>query len=135
MIRNIILLFILLMVIISCDIREPQPYIIIDSVVKHVYVADSTIVTIGLRYSNDSVANQRIYITSDNGLIGNNIGQYTEEGDTLFVNTNVYGNAFILYTNPKYVGTAKLDAWSYIDEGIKLQNSLIIEVRDMYGKQ
>jgi hypothetical protein len=72
--RWFLFLFLFILCLSACDLRDPDPFIDVSTLADHAYVADSTEIAVNVLYSNDNVYNQRIYLKTDNGMIRNKLG-------------------------------------------------------------
>lgn len=113
--RWFLFLFLFILCLSACDLRDPDPFIDVSTLADHAYVADSTEIAVNVLYSNDNVYNQRIYLKTDNGMIRNKLGQYVESGNQVWYNTDEYGKCIFYYTKPDTTGISTITAKTFVD--------------------
>ena len=125
--KYILILFLLIIILFGCDSRQTVPYISISNNTDHVYLNDSTEITIYVAYHSEYPYNQRLYFKTNNGYIKTDLSDYVPADSIIYINTDLYGNVVLHYNNPTYSGLVTIYVWTYVD-GQKIQNDLTINV-------
>lgn len=117
----------------SCDNRIATPSLTITSNTSQVYLNDTTIINITVKYTSDTPYNQRIYFKTDNGYIRSSETAEWCSADTVsYLNTNEAGEAHIKYKCPTSLGYANITCYADIYSGLvyigQITNTLTMHV-------